>query len=286
MTNLLIGLVPLIVGLVPTDDETGRSPFPVGHRGLLSHAPENTLAGFRACIDLQIGFELDVRRAGDGTLVCLHDETVDRTTDGHGSIHQRTLEQIELLDAGSWFDSVFSGEPVPTLEDVLTLLKDGRGDRILVAIDLKVDDASLADDVVGMARRLGVLDRLVMIGLAIGNSDLRRRLREADPETHVAHLAESPEQFEAAMSDPHADWIYVRTIPSPGEVERAHAIGKQVFIAGPKVAGVEPINWREAAQSGVDAVLTDHPLEFRRTFRGDKRSRDSAQTRSHQEGAP
>src|SRR3569623_1559747 len=57
---------------------------PVGHRGLIQHAPENTLAGFAACIGLKIGFELDVRRTRDGRLVCIHDATVARTTNGTG----------------------------------------------------------------------------------------------------------------------------------------------------------------------------------------------------------
>lgn len=266
MTNVLIGLVSLILGFVPIDEKSPTTPFPIGHRGLMMHAPENTMAGFRACVDLRIGFELDVRRAGDGTLVCLHDETVDRTTDGRGSIHDHSLGQIKMLDAGSWFDPAFSGEAIPTLEDVLALVKGDRGSGLLVAIDLKDDDASMAADVVGLASRIGVLDRLVFIGLAIGNPELRRRLREADPEAHVAHLAESPEQFEAALSDPYADWVYVRAIPSADEIGRVHAIGKRVFIAGPKVAGLEPANWQEAARSGVDAVLTDLPLEFRNTF--------------------
>jgi glycerophosphoryl diester phosphodiesterase len=230
------------------------------------------MAGFRACIDLRIGFELDVRRAGDGSLVCLHDESVDRTTDGTGSLAEHSLEQIKMLDAGSWFDPDFAGEPVPSLEDVLTLIKGERGAGLLIAIDLKDDDASMADDVVGMARRIGVLDRLVFIGLTIGDPDLRRRLREADPGAQVAHLAESPEEYEAALTDPDADWIYIRAIPSSDDIVRAHAIGKRVFIAGSTVSGMEPTNWRAAVHSGVDAVLTDYPLEFRSTFRTDHQS--------------
>jgi glycerophosphoryl diester phosphodiesterase len=136
-----------------------------------------------------------------------------------------------------------------------------------VAIDLKADDAYMARDVVGLARRLGVLDRLVFIGLAIVDPDLRRRLRQADPHAHVARLAESPPEFEAAMADPDCDWIYLRAIPPGSDVVRARVAGKRIFIAGAEVAGIEAANWRAAADSGVDAILTDFPLEFRATFR-------------------
>src|SRR3954468_2849706 len=87
----------------------------VAHRGLLRHAPENTLANFRACLELRLGFEFDVQRTKDGHLVCIHDETVDRTTNGTGTASGMTLEQIRRLDAGKWFDPRFAGEKVPTV---------------------------------------------------------------------------------------------------------------------------------------------------------------------------
>ncbi len=82
----------------------------VAHRGLLRHAPENTLANFRACLELRLGFEFDVQRTRDGQLVCIHDETADRTTNGTGTVSEMTLEQIRRLDAGKWFDPKFAGK--------------------------------------------------------------------------------------------------------------------------------------------------------------------------------
>src|SRR6186997_1909913 len=78
-------------------------PAVVGHRGMLQSAPENTLAAFSACLALQVGFEFDVRRNRDGTLVCLHDETVDRTTTGTGRLAEWTLTRMRELDAGVKF---------------------------------------------------------------------------------------------------------------------------------------------------------------------------------------
>jgi glycerophosphoryl diester phosphodiesterase len=66
-------------------------------------------ANFRACLELRLGFEFDVQRSKDGQLVCIHDNTVDRTTNGTGNVAELTLEQIRRLDAGNWFDLKFAG---------------------------------------------------------------------------------------------------------------------------------------------------------------------------------
>ena len=96
----------------------------IAHRGASFDAPENTLAGFRACLELRLGFEFDVEKTKDGHLVCIHDDTVDRTTDGEGAVSELTLQQIRRLDAGSRFDPKFAGERVPTVEEVLKLVAD------------------------------------------------------------------------------------------------------------------------------------------------------------------
>ena len=75
-------------------------PVVVGHRGLPTHVPEQTPAAFRACLDLRVGVELDVRRTRDGQLVCLHDATLDRTTDGKGKLADVSLRELKQLDAG------------------------------------------------------------------------------------------------------------------------------------------------------------------------------------------
>jgi hypothetical protein len=102
---------------------------------LLQHAPENTLAHFRACLELRLGFELDVRCARDGTLVVLHDETLDRTTDGTGPVSAIPQHELQQLDAGSWFDPRFSGERIPTVDQVFQLLTDYPDAAVLVAVD-------------------------------------------------------------------------------------------------------------------------------------------------------
>jgi glycerophosphoryl diester phosphodiesterase len=98
-------------------------PRVIAHRGASAEAPENTLAAFRRAHELGTAMvELDARLARDGVLVVIHDSTLDRTTDGHGRVIETDSERIAALDAGSWFDARFRGEPVPTLEAALDLL--------------------------------------------------------------------------------------------------------------------------------------------------------------------
>lgn len=99
--------------------ETGRW---IAHRGFGAIAPENTIAAFRQAIALGAGgIEFDVQRSQDGVLVVFHDATLDRTTDSSGRLSDRTLAQLQTLDAGSWFSSEFTGERIPTLAEVLAV---------------------------------------------------------------------------------------------------------------------------------------------------------------------
>jgi glycerophosphoryl diester phosphodiesterase len=98
-------------------------PPVIGHRGVAGLAPENTLAGFRMARTLGVAsVEFDVRLTADGRCVLMHDATLERTTDGAGPVGAAMLEEIAAVDAGSWFDPGFAGEPVPTLEETLDLL--------------------------------------------------------------------------------------------------------------------------------------------------------------------
>jgi glycerophosphoryl diester phosphodiesterase len=241
--------------------ERASSPRIVGHRGLMRQAPENTLAGFAACMNLRIGFEVDVRRTKDGRLVCLHDEDVQRTTDGKGKVSEMTLAELKKLDAGAGFDPAFAGERVPTLDEVFVLMKSKKHSGLLVTLDLKIDDERLGKDIARLAKEHGVLDQLFCIGLAISDPAVRKRLRAADAKLAIAVLAERPDDLAAAIADRDSDWIYVRFVPTSEQVREIHAKGKRVFVSGPLVAGEAPSHWRRAHDAGLDGLLTDFPLE-------------------------
>lgn len=124
----------------------GFEPLVIAHRGSSSSAPENTFAAFsRALEDGADAIECDIRLTKDNRVVVIHDATVKRTTNGRGYVRDYTLEELQRLDAGSWFDRRFAGERVPTLEEVLQLIDGTKG----LNIEIKpVNDAAAARTIV------------------------------------------------------------------------------------------------------------------------------------------
>lgn len=238
----------------------------VAHRGLLLHAPENTLSNFRACLELRLGFELDVERTRDGHLVCIHDATVDRTTDGRGAVADMTLDQIRQLDAGRWFDPRFAGERVPTIDEVFQLIAE-QPREVLIAVDIKAE--GVERDLVALATQHGITDRLLFIGRTISDAALRTRIRELSPDVVTAAVANNPAEFVGALQS--ASVVYFRYLPSPQEMAAVRQAGKGSFIAGTLVAGNQPENWQRASELGIDAVLTDYPLELAAMLRQSQR---------------
>jgi hypothetical protein len=97
-------------------------PWILGQRGSPLEAPENTLASLRRALDLGLdGVAYDLRACRSGELVLLHDETLDRTTDGHGRLAEKTLLELSSLDAGGWFGARFKGERLALFEEALAL---------------------------------------------------------------------------------------------------------------------------------------------------------------------
>jgi glycerophosphoryl diester phosphodiesterase len=246
---------------------TVSEPKIIGHRGLMHEAPENTLTAFSTCIKLHIGIELDVRRTKDGSLIILHDDTLNRTTNGKGNVSDITLQELKNLDAGTWFHPTFKNEKVPTLEEFFILLKTSANKNTMVAVDLKITDVTIEKEIVGLANKHQVLPQLVFIGLAISDLEIRKKLKLADASAHVATLANKLENLDSAIHDVHSDWVYVRFIPTDEEVKKIHNRGKKVFLVGMLVAGKEPKNWQLGKDAGINALLTDHPFECRNTWR-------------------
>ena len=109
-------------------------PIVIGHRGYRAKYPENTLASFSAAMDAGADMiELDVHLTKDNQLAVIHDEKVDRTTNGEGRVRDLKLNELRSLDAGGWFDLLFSGERIPALGDVLDLARN----QIHVNIEIK-----------------------------------------------------------------------------------------------------------------------------------------------------
>jgi glycerophosphoryl diester phosphodiesterase len=124
----------------------------IAHRGASSYAPENTFAAFDLAIEMGARhLELDVHFSSDGHLVVIHDDTVDRTTDGSGPVTSRSLAALTELDAGAWFDPRFKGERIPTLGAVLERYWGAH-----LHVELKGHSAGLAQRAVDMIRSSGI----------------------------------------------------------------------------------------------------------------------------------
>ena len=155
---------PLILGLVFAIGsqvgwaEIGRvKPFRpasgdlmvIGHRGAAGDAPENTVASIREALRQDAdAIEVDLHQSLDGVVVAIHDDTVDRTTDGEGKVANLTVAQLKELDAGAWFDIEYPGQRIPTLDEVLAatppettlILELKRGSDVYPGIEARVID--------------------------------------------------------------------------------------------------------------------------------------------------
>ena len=121
------------------------------HRGASAAAPENTLIAYKKAIEMGADYaELDVRQTKDGVIMLMHDKTVHRTTGVKGFVWDFTLEELRQMEAGSWFGEEFRGEPIPTLEEVIRLVKG----RMKLNIEIKISEhePGIAQRVVNIVR--------------------------------------------------------------------------------------------------------------------------------------
>lgn len=144
----------------------------VAHRGWSGGAPENTLAAFRLALSEPSVYwiELDVHLSKDEVPVVIHDGTLNRTTNGKGKVSEKTAFQLSQLDAGSWFHPYYAGEPVPTLEQTLSLVYG----RSCLNIELKED----AQEGGLLVRRVVELVRAYRMENAVVITSFDRRLIE------------------------------------------------------------------------------------------------------------
>jgi glycerophosphoryl diester phosphodiesterase len=139
-----------------------KRPVIIAHRGSSAHAPENTLAAFKLAVQQQAAaIELDVKLSADGQVVVIHDDTVDRTTNGTGKVSSMTLAELKQLNAGSKFVPEYQSERIPTLAQVFETV----GNQIFINVEIKnytspTDD--LSDKVISLVKEYG-LETSVML---------------------------------------------------------------------------------------------------------------------------
>ena len=133
----------------------------LGHRGICSKFPENTLISFEAAIDLGVDLiEFDVNITKDGVPVVIHDNNIARTSDHEGLTRDYTLEELRSFDFGVRFDEKFKGTKIPTLEEVLQLAS--KSDTLLLNVEIKDMTQEAVDKTIAMLKSFDLEERSVI----------------------------------------------------------------------------------------------------------------------------
>ena len=246
----------------------GRAePLLVAHRGVSARYPENTMAAFVAAVqDGAAMLELDVGLPGDGELVVLHDDTLDRTTDGSGYLQDHGLQQLRTLDAGTWFEPRFAGAPLPTLAEVF----DRVGGDIAINVEIKPEAVSstaaggIEEKVVALVREKGLTDRVVVSSFeptAVG------RVKRAAPALRASVLFHHEIPFDPAtlVALFGADGLHMNKAHATPEIVAAlHAAGLYVAV----YTANEAADLRRLVELGVDGIFTDDVARARQLLEG------------------
>lgn len=221
----------------------------IAHRGASGRFPENTLKAFGAAIEAGAQMcELDVQLTSDGALVVIHDDTVDRTTDGRGPVRAMTLYELKRLDAGIRYGRDFKGERIPTLEEVIALA-DGRcGLNIEIksaGVERKVCEAIIAHRALSTA----MVSSFDWDALAV--------VRHFEPRVRVGLLGSRwPARLVGAAFEMSAEAINPRSdIVTEDLCIAAHERNLSVY---PWTVD-EPHEMRRLIAFGVDGIMTNYP---------------------------
>ena len=237
----------------------------IGHRGAADLAPENTMAAFAKAAELGTGFELDVTLTADGHVVVIHDDTLERTTDGTGPVKDMSLQSMRQLDAGSWYSNDFARERVPTLGEVLRVF----GGRVPINIELKTspDVEPLVEAVAAEVRNANVAEHVFVTSF---NPMMLAHMAEVAPELRRGQLTHSFPRKDSELSllqrvvlrrmwlnrRARPDFVVVNDERATGRfVERWHNNDMQVLVYTVN----DPQQMTRLYKLGVDGIITDRP---------------------------
>jgi len=211
-----------------------------GHRGAPGYprTAENTIGSFTKALRAgATGLEFDVRRCADGQLVVIHDDTIDRTTNGRGRVAKLTYEQLRQFDAGF-------GEPIPLLSNVLQQF----GGKCLLNIELKSWD--IAQDVKKLVLMGGLQNSVIV------SSFDWDELRTLVPDVPIALLAAKLRNLIVAAGEMDAAAIHPRCdLVTPSLVDHAHNANLRIHVWTVN----DPQDVNTFRNLGVDGIFTDFP---------------------------
>lgn len=235
----------------------------IAHRGASAYAPENTIAAFKKAMVLGADvLELDLRQTSDSVLVVLHDSDVKRTTNGTGDVKNFTFEELQKLDAGSWFDKKYSDEKIASLQEVIDLLDDST----LIIIELKEGNETypgIEEQVVRLVKQNNIESQTILKSF---DPNVLKRLRILEPDIPLLYVYalripwlgmiidrgvtfDSVYDLDVEYLQPHLFFL------SQSFVNDAQSKGFKIISWG--VNSTEAIN--ESLDFGVDGIETDYP---------------------------
>ncbi|HET8579434.1 MAG TPA: glycerophosphodiester phosphodiesterase family protein [Nitrospiraceae bacterium] len=224
------------------ETRTTRYVLRIGHRGAAGHAPENTLVSIQKAIDMGCDLvEVDVQRTRDGQLVLLHDERVDRTTNGTGEIATMLLAELRTLEAGG-------GQRIPTLEAALRMAN-GR-----VGLILELKASGIGEQVCELVRKTGFTGPVIYASF-IHKEVLR--VREAAPTAATMALFKKlPQDPVAVAVNARATHVGLRWDTATKPLIKAfHGADFQVFVYTVN----KPSDIQRMRTLGVDGIVSDYP---------------------------
>ena len=252
MNQLQVATVALALHLLASG---AQGSLLVGaHRGNSSAAPENTIASIQAAVGFADLSEMDVRVTEDGELVLMHDAGLNRTTNGRGAVKRKTLDELQSLDAGSWFSSSFTGEAIPTLEQSINAAMTV---GIEPLIERKAGTAALYHDQF-MQMNLDESDFRVISFNRRFISDLN----DLNPDYQLGILGGG--RLSQAKLDRLADlgadflsWRHSSVTQSVVDLVHANGMDLHVWTVN------NPVRMQQLIDLGVDGITTDYPAQLR-----------------------
>ncbi len=259
----------ILLFIVSVSTTLAADPVLVAHRGMLRHAPENTLPAFSVCLDLGVGFELDIRTTKDGELVIIHDDNLERTTNGpNRSVRDVTLAEARKLDAGSWFHSSFKGTKIPTMEEVFRLIKERKRGTTIIALNIKQLNPDGEKELVHLLEKYDLFKDCFAFDQS---AEMSKRLKKINSQFRIGQNV-SRKGVDDRLGEDFLDVFMVTFTPTKAEVDKIRERGKQVVynFGGTLKGRRNPGTWNKAREAGIDGMLIDYPLECRRVWRNVK----------------
>lgn len=233
------------------------------HRGVSAHYPENTIAAFQAAAKLPIaGIGLDVHLTADREVVVIHDETIDRTSNGSGYVKDLTLQQLRIFDFGSWFSPQYEDESIPTLGEVLELFA---GTNHRINIELKTDVFAYEGIEALVLKEIATHQMIERVIISSFNHESLQTVAQIAPYIDIAPL------FAEVLVD---FTTYIALIPAKAlhvHVPTAFRKSIKLALAEGAIVRVYTVNTKQEArrlqQLGIQGIFTDDPVQILEALR-------------------